>query len=491
MFCSISGEVPQEPVASRKSGHLYEKRLILKHLQTDGRDPVTGEDLDPADLIELQVNKTVRPRPLTATSIPGMLTLFQNEWDELMLETYALKQSLATTRQELAQALYEHDAACRVIARLVRERDEARAMLSAYQQGGYVPASNGGAAAMEIGSSGISDAILGRMQEKSDELSRTRKGRKAPPSLATKDSISSYTATVSATPHKASKPGVLSVDIHPTEHNLLLSGGVDGTAVVFDTAANKVAHKLAGHSKKVTHAIFHPDANQQVAITASADKTVKVWSGDSYREAMSFSEHDSEISAVSVHPVGDYFASFSHDSSWCFYDLPQGRCLRKVESGSNDPYHCGAFHPDGLILATGSANGVVSLWDMRKQEAVAALSEHQGAVNSLCFSENGYSLATGSADGSVRVWDLRKLNPPQSRHVPVGSGTPVNAVAYDRSGSYLAFASDAIYVAAVKPWAEFATLSGHSSAVTSIKFGPDASFIASASMDRSIRVFSA
>jgi hypothetical protein len=36
-----------------------------------------------------------------------MLTLFQNEWDELMLETYALKQSLTTTRQELAQALYE------------------------------------------------------------------------------------------------------------------------------------------------------------------------------------------------------------------------------------------------------------------------------------------------------------------------------------------------------------------------------------------------
>lgn len=53
------------------------------------------------------VNKVVRPRPLTATSIPGMLTLFQNEWDELMLETYALKQSLAATRQELAQALYE------------------------------------------------------------------------------------------------------------------------------------------------------------------------------------------------------------------------------------------------------------------------------------------------------------------------------------------------------------------------------------------------
>lgn len=188
--------------------------------------------------------------------------------------------------------------------------------------------------------------------------------------------------------------------------------------------------------------------------------------------------------------MGDYFASFSHDSTWAFYDMRQGRCLRRVESGGQDPFHCGGFHPDGLILATGGASGVVSLWDMRKQEAVAALSDHQGTVNALCFSENGYSLATGSDDGSVRVWDLRKLNPPQSRHVPVGSGSPVRAVAYDYSGSYLAYASDAIHVATVKPWGEFAALTGHSASVTSIKFGPDASFIASGSMDRSIKIFS-
>lgn len=53
-LASVSGEVPQEPVVSRKSGHLYEKRLILKHLEADGRDPVTGEDMSPDDLLELQ-----------------------------------------------------------------------------------------------------------------------------------------------------------------------------------------------------------------------------------------------------------------------------------------------------------------------------------------------------------------------------------------------------------------------------------------------------
>lgn len=108
------------------SGVVYEKRLIEQYINENGTEPGTGDALSPEDLLPLQSSRIVRPRPPTLTSIPALLATFQNEWDALALETYNLKEQLARTREELATALYQHDAAVRVIARLTRERDEAR-----------------------------------------------------------------------------------------------------------------------------------------------------------------------------------------------------------------------------------------------------------------------------------------------------------------------------------------------------------------------------
>jgi hypothetical protein len=70
--------------------------------------------------------KTAAPRPPSASSIPALLQTLQNEWDAAMLEVFALKQQNNSLKQELSVSLYTQDAATRVVARLIRERDAAR-----------------------------------------------------------------------------------------------------------------------------------------------------------------------------------------------------------------------------------------------------------------------------------------------------------------------------------------------------------------------------
>jgi hypothetical protein len=52
--------------------------LFVPPLQETGRDPVTSEALGEDDLVELTSSHAVKPRPTPATSIPGLLSLFQN-----------------------------------------------------------------------------------------------------------------------------------------------------------------------------------------------------------------------------------------------------------------------------------------------------------------------------------------------------------------------------------------------------------------------------
>ncbi len=159
---TVSGEAPQEPVVSKLSGAVFEKRLIEKYIEENGKDPVSGEDLALDDLLPIKSARVVRPRPPTLTSIPALLSTFQNEWDALALETYNLNEQLARTREELATALYQHDAAVRVIARLTRERDEARDALSRVSVSARAP-SNGDA--MAVDSQGLSAELVAKVDE--------------------------------------------------------------------------------------------------------------------------------------------------------------------------------------------------------------------------------------------------------------------------------------------------------------------------------------
>merc|ERR1712032_1155483 len=198
--------------------------------------------------------------------------------------------------------------------------------------------------------------------------------------------------------------------------------------------------------------------------------------------------HSAEVTDVSIHPLGDFFLTASLDKSWALHDFSQGRCVRHVqELGSG--YGCMKFHPDGLILAGGTEEKTVAVWDIKDQVTVATLSGHEGDVTALSFSENGYYLATASQDGTVKLWDLRK--PLNIQTLKISEG-PVRAVTFDSTGQYLAVGAGSLQIynfATKSSLASTAELTDHSGSVMGVRWGQHAKSVASVSMDRTLCLY--
>lgn len=440
MLCGISGEAPQEPVASRKSGVVYEKRLIEEYINEHGTEPGTGEALSADDLLTIKSSRIVRPRPPTLTSIPALLATFQNEWDALALETYNLKEQLARTREELATALYQHDAAVRVVARLTRERDEARDAL------GKISVTNGAGAgdAMAVDSvEALSEELAAAVDETQATLSQGRRRRPIPEGWISPDEISSLNPETS---NSLPVPEATSIAI---EGAYAAIGGLKGQAAVYSIEADQLERQV-----QVEEPIIDTLWKGSKVIFASYSGAVKVFEAGS--EAAQATEHAGPATALSVHPGGQILASVGSDKSVVFYEL---ETLRRVSRAYADSAltSC-AFHPDGHLLAAGTVSGKIKLF-MTKTLEQAAEFDLGAPVQSLTFSENGFWLA-GTAKGttSVTIFDLRKEGAAATVKV-LETGGSVESLAWDYTGQFLATGGPSgvtvqQYLKSPKTWSE-------------------------------------
>ncbi|XP_064620629.1 pre-mRNA-processing factor 19-like [Lineus longissimus] len=497
LVCAISNEVPEHPCISAVSGCVFERRLIEKYIRENGTDPINGERLSEDMLIDVKTPPAIKPRPPSATSIPAILKSLQDEWDASMLQSFTLRQQLQTARQELSHALYQHDAACRVIARLNKEVTAAREALATLKpQAGIAPNVQPayGAEAPErleqvIEEAGMSDEVLQKLQDKATRLTAERKkrGKTVPDGLVTVEDIKSYRQQSSRVGlHSASIPGILCLDLCLRDTARLVTGGNDKTAVVFNKETEQVIAILKGHGKKVTNVIYHP--TEDLVFSSSPDTTIRVWGVQTAQCAQIIRAHEGPVTGISLHATGDYLLSSSADRHWAFSDIRVGRVLTKVSDGtSQHALTCAQFHPDGLIFGTGTEDSMIKIWDLKEKTNVADFPGHSGPITSIAFSENGYYLATSADDSVVKLWDLRKLK--NFKTLTLDDGYEVKSLSFDQSGTYLAVGGTDVRVYLCKQWQELRVFNDHTALATGVRFGHNGTFIASASMDRSVKFF--
>ncbi|MCJ1355936.1 MAG: hypothetical protein MMC33_005929 [Icmadophila ericetorum] len=453
----VSGETPQAPVVSKKSGHVFERHLIESYISENGTDPVTKEELTLDDLVEVKSARVVRPRPPTLTSIPSLLSAFQNEWDALALETYTLRQQLAQTRQELSTALYQHDAAVRVIARISRERDEARDALSKITVNG---ASAGDGYSMQVDSKALSEALTAKVEATRDKLSKTRRKRAVPEEWATADNLNSFAAREG---QKSIYPGSRSIALN-LNGELVLGGGTGGVAEIFSRTENRLVQTLHGESGTITDSLW---IGGRAAIATSTGM-VKIYDGGS--EVSKFSGHSGEATALAAHPSGDILASVGVDKSYILYDLTSSVIATQVYT--NAVLVTVAFHPDGHLLAAGGIDGQIKVFDVKTGAHLSGF-DLAGPVQCVEFSENGTWLAASvKGDTSISIWDLRKNS--QIKVLDIGS--PITSLRWDYTGQFLAAGGPSglavqQYSKASKDWSEPLR---HSTPAVAVEWGPNA-----------------
>jgi mitogen-activated protein kinase organizer 1 len=90
------------------------------------------------------------------------------------------------------------------------------------------------------------------------------------------------------------------------------------------------------------------------------------------------------------------------------WDAITGRILRQFQ-GHHLKINTICFNEDSSVLASGSDDKSVRLWDMRSRESrypIQILDDARDSIGSIFI--RGTSVAVGSVDGCVRIYDIRK-----------------------------------------------------------------------------------
>jgi pre-mRNA-processing factor 19 len=327
-----------------------------------------------------------------------------------------------------------------------------------------------------------------------------RKKRKPAPGYANAEAVKGYVETKSVTSmHGTKPPGVNALDLS-ADGKIIVTGGLDKVVQVFDLESEKVLATLKGHTKAVTHVAFREkEGMQRLALSSGADKTVRVWGEDesgSWAAKGSIAAHKGEVTGLGIHPSGLYAASASTDSTWALHDI---ETLKTIASYGPIPGDSGSFsytsfavHPDGVLHAGGTKDGVVRVWDVRQANTLAATMEsHPGKpLTTLSVSENGYFLATGSSsDSLVNIIDLRKLKIIKGWNLEAENS--VHEVRFDPSAQFLTVAGNDLRVYANKTWKELSKFDDNNGVLTAARWGPLGSNIVLAGLDRTVRVLGA
>ena len=218
---------------------------------------------------------------------------------------------------------------------------------------------------------------------------------------------------------------------------------------------------------------------------------VEVQASQSWKCLHTLKGHSGSVNSVAISLDGEILASGSDDRTVTLWNLKTGKKIFTFIGQAQEVYSV-AISPDSKTLVSGSFDQKITSWNLRKNEFIRTFFylnspySHSGFVYSVAFSPDGKIIASGSADKTIRLWNgyggklIRTINGHSDAVLSVAISPDSQTIA---SGS----ADKTIRLWNLIGGQEHHILAGHSGWVNSVAFSPDGKTLASGSGDTTIK----
>jgi WD40 repeat protein len=205
-----------------------------------------------------------------------------------------------------------------------------------------------------------------------------------------------------ATGKEMGRLGGFAADVHtlafsPTE-DLLVTG--DEEFKLWQVPGGKLLHTLVAKGANAVHVAFAPSGQTVAAVCDH--KTVRLWdtAGKPLHE---LNGHVGPIQGVVFSGGGKLLLTVGPQETR-IWETATGKKLGDL-GGPKGTGSCGAFSPDGLLLALGGNDQRVHLWDWKKRQEIVQTRRHPDRIRCLAFAPDGTTLVSVGDASPIHLWD--------------------------------------------------------------------------------------